>query len=275
MRTKKTVLLCLIISLVTGFLGSVLRTVTLLAYYSAESGHFTKGDAGILPALGWGVCVAGALACALLCFVHREGLSNYEKRNGKLYTAASTVLVCAMLTVIFESFSAFAKGDPSARSVNMIIAVGALISCITVFMNTFLPIKGIDPIRAGVSVIPAIFVVLPGYRLYFDPNLVMNCPNKNVYIIASCLAAAMIIYECRFNTELRNTAVYAMACCGTLIFGMFCGIPNLIYCALHGGASVINSLASDLLITCLAVFAAAQLLSVHRSKTNIRTEEKQ
>ncbi len=274
MRTKKTLMLCLIISLVTGFFGAALRTLALLLHYSMESGHFTKGDVGILPELGWGVCIVGLLVAALLCFARRKALKNYEKTNGRLYTAAATLLVCAMLTVIFESFAAFLKGDPAARTVNIIIAISALLSCVVVFTNTFLPIKGIDPMRAGLSIIPAIFIVLPGYKLYFDPSLVMNCPNKNVYIIASCLAAAMIIYECRFHTELRNTAVYAMSCCGALIFGMFCGIPNLVYCAVYGGVSVVNSLATDLLITGFAVFAAVQLLSVHHSKTKPRTEEK-
>lgn len=266
MRTKITVMLCLIISIVTGLLGAALRTVCLLVYYSADSGHFTKGDAGILPELGWGVCTAGALACVLLCFTYRKRLENYERINGKLYTSASTLLVCAVLAVFFEAFAAYFNGAPDSRILNLIISISAVISCIVLFVNTFFPIRGIDPLRAGISVIPAIFVVLPAYRLYFEPSLVMNSPNKNVYIIAACLAAAMIIYECRFNTVLRNTSVYVMACCGTLIFGMFCGIPNLVYSALNGGDSVINSIATDLLISGFAVFAAMQLMSVYRHR---------
>ena len=266
MRTKKIAIPCLIISLITGLIGSVLRTVLLLVNYSVESGHFSKGNAGILPSACWGICIAGLLACGVICFVHRKELSTCEERGGKLYTVASTLAVCAILTVLFESLAAFLNGNPGERTVNIVISVSALVSCVVLFTNTFFPIKGVDPLRAGISIIPAIFVVLPGYRLYFDSELVMNSPNKNVYIIASCLAAAMIIYECRFHTELRNTPVYIVCCCGTLIFGMLCGLPNLVYCAFNGGASVINSIATDLFITCFAVFAAIQLVSVHRSR---------
>ncbi len=268
MRTKKTVMLCLTISLVTGALGAVLRTLALLLHYSTESGHFTKGEVGILPGFGWGVCIAGALAAALLCLTGRKGMNDYEKKNGKLYVAAATLLVCAVLSVIFEALAAFIYGDPASQMVNLLIVIIAVISCVVLFTNAFFPIKGIDLFRAGVSVIPAIFAVLPVYRLYFDPALVMNSPNKSVYIIAACFAAAMIIYECRFHTELCDTAMFVAACCGTIIFCMFCGIPNLIYCAVNGGVSVVNSLASDLLMTCFAVFAAIQLVSVQPRRTN-------
>ena len=264
MRTKKTVMLCFIISLVTGFLGAALRTVCLLAFYSTESGHFTRGNAGILPDIAWGACIVGAAAALLICLVNKKPLSNYEEKGGMLYTVGATLAVCAVLAVIFESLSAFLNGDPASRTVNMIIVISAFVSCIVLFTNTFFPIKGIDPVRAGISLIPAIFVVLPAYRLYFEPTLVMNCPNKNVYILAVCLVAAMIIYEGRFHTEMRNTALYVASCCGAFTFGIFCSVPNLIYSAVHGGVSVINSLAADLLVICFAIFAAIQLLSLHR-----------
>ena len=274
MRTKKTVILCFVISLLTGFFGAALRTMALLVYYSMDSGHFTKGDAGIIPELGWGICVVGLLVCAFLCFMHRKKLKNYEKINGSLYTVASTLLVCAVLCVFFESFAGFLNGNPDARAVNIIISVGAVISCVVLFTDAFFPIKGIDPLRAAISLVPAVFVVLPAYRLYFDPELVMNCPNKNVYIIAACFAAAMVIYECRFYTELRNTPIYVTCCCGALIFGMFCGIPNVVFSAVYDGASVINSLATDLLALGFAVFAAIQLVSIHRTRKKYRMENK-
>ena len=266
MRTKMTVKLCFLISLAMGIFAALLRTVALLVNYSPESGHFTKGDVGILPELGWGICFAGLAAVALLCFMRRKGLAEYEEKGGLLYTTGAILFVCAVFTAVFESLSAYLKGDPAAKTVNLIIAIGAFLSCIIIFVNTFFPIKGVDPRRAGISIIPAIFIVLPGYRLYFDPSLVMNCPNKNVYIIASCLAAMMLIYECRFHTELRNTAIYVTACCGTLIFGLFCGIPNLIYAAANGGSSVVHSIATDVLSIGVAVFAAVQLVSVHRNR---------
>ena len=100
-------MLCLIISAVTGFFGAVLRTLALLFNYSTESGHFTKGNVGILPELGWGICIAGAAVCLILCFLRRKTFEHYESRKGMLYTAAATLLVCAMLAVAFESLSAF------------------------------------------------------------------------------------------------------------------------------------------------------------------------
>ncbi|MBQ1213272.1 MAG: hypothetical protein IIX69_07655 [Clostridia bacterium] len=266
MRTKKMVMLCLTLSVITGIIGAILRTVTLLAFYSTDSGHFTRGDAGMLPGLAWGVCVLGLLVSALMCLASKDALAAYKEKNGKLYTIGATVAVCAILTVIFESLSAYMDGDPSTRTVNVVILITAVLSAVAVFSNAFMPVKGIDYMRASLSVIPAIFVVMPGFRLYFDSTLVLNSPNKNVYILAACLIAAMIIYECRFHTEMSNTAMYVVACCGAVSFGIFCGVPNLVYSALNGGRSVINSMASDLLITCYAVFAGTQLLSLHRNR---------
>ena len=262
MRTKNVIRLCLLASIGGGLLSALLRTIALLNNYNVESGHFDLGESIHLVDWSWAVALLVCAACGVACFLFRNRLGGFERVPRTSYIVGATALIFTILLTIFESLSEERIPGTVESSLNMIIAVVGGMSCATILGNAFIPSNKVNLIRASVSLVPAIFIVMPGYRSYFDAGLIMNCPNKSVYIIAACFASVMIITECRFNCPKPSTALFTASCCATVVTGMFCGIPNIVYFAVNR-VPLLTGFGPDFAILGFAVFAMAQLCSLH------------
>lgn len=261
MKIKRMTLICLIISAFGGIAGAIFRTVALLNNYDSASGHFMIGDPQPVLGLSWAFPVICVLAVCALCIGCRKRLKEKRIIHGINYTVGAFAAAMTSLIVFFESVSSIAAGTAFSRGLEMGIAVFAVLSCVTVLAGALIPAKGVNLLRAGVSLTPALFIMLPGFRAYFDPELVMNCPNKNVYIIAACFTALSVIAECRFNTAQPKPLWFVICCCGAVSFGLLCAIPDLIYLAANK-TSLLRGWGADAAIFGFAVFSALRLISV-------------
>lgn len=263
MRTKKAIGICLLISIAGGLISALLRTVALLTNYNVVSGHFDLGSAETTVNIGWTVAIITCVAVCAICFTLYKRLVRFERVAGKTaYIIGATALVFTILVTMFEALSEKTLPDSVERTLNLAIALFGGISCATVFANAFVPSNKVNLVRATVSLAPAMFVVMPGYRSYFDAELIMNCPNKTVYIIAACAAALMIISECRFFCPKPTPMTFTVSACATVVFGLFCAVPNIVYFIVNG-TTLLTGFGADFAILGFAVFAVTQLCSMH------------
>ena len=249
------------VALFAGVIASLLRTVALLNCYSTESGYFDKGNGGALVTAMWAVAVSGVVFCAVICYMRRARIKEFERVVGMKYMVGAVILVFALLIVFFhEMTSVF--GDMSGTAINGVCAAFALVSAVAVLTNAFIPAKGVKYTRAIFGLSTAVVCVLLAFEVYFTRDLVMNSPNKSVFILTIISAAMLVVFECRCSTEQRSPAVYTSLCLATLNLGLFSGVPGLIWWTLHRSDLTV-SVAMDMICIAFAVYAIAGLYSMH------------
>ena len=260
-RTKTTIRMSALAVLFIGIVAALLRTVVLLNYYDVQSGYFDKADPGILPALMWIAVIAGMVFGAAVSFVRSKRIAGFERISGLRSMIGSVVLVFCFLVVFFYELSG-AFGTAAVAGLDFAIAVFAVVAAGVVLTKAFLPAKGVKYTRAVMGLSSSVVCVLLAFQIYICDTTVMNDPNKTVFISTAIVSAVMFVFECRFNTESSNSAVYTALCFATLAMGLFCGVPNVIWWMVNGKALMISA-APDVLCVGISIYALAGIYSIH------------
>lgn len=261
MRTKTKIVLYLLLSVLAGVAAAVCRSIALLTRYNVESGHFFGRAGTLLMAAFWIVSTVSVAVCFFGCGLMKQRLENHHRTAGTTYSIGAMICVFATLIAFFEVVSQRNTADRTSYALSLAVAICSVISSVALIYNACFPANGIDLFRGALTLVPALYMVLVALKIYFDPNLVMNCPNKKVYVIAAVFVALVMVYEARFNFYDRRATGHLQMCCGAITFGLGCGIPNVIYYAANNRA-LAGSLGIDMIFICFAFFAGAQMLSV-------------
>lgn len=261
MRTKTKIVLYLILSVVAGIAAAVCRSIALLTRYSAESGHFFGRAGTLLMVMFWVISALSVAVCFFGCGLLKERLENYYRTAGTTYSVGAMICVFATLIAFFEVLSQRNMADRTSYALSIAVAICSVVSSVALIYNACFPARGINLFRGAITLVPAIYIVLVALKIYFDPALVMNCPNKKVYVIASVFVALVMVYEARFNFYDKRATGHLQMCCAAITFGLGCGVPNIIYYAVNNRA-LAGSLGIDMVFVCFAFFAGAQMLSI-------------
>ena len=263
MRTKTKIVLYLILSVAAGLAAAACRSVALLTRYSVESGHFFGRAGTLLMTAFWIVSAVSVIICFFGCGLMKDRLKSHYRTAGATYSVGAMICVFATLIAFFEVLSQRNTADRTSYALSLAVALCSVVSSVALIYNACFPASGINLFRGAVTLVPAIYIILVALKIYFDPNLVMNCPNKKVYVIAAVFVALVMVYEARFNFYDERATGHLQMCCGAITFGLGCGIPNVIYYAVNNRA-LAGSLGIDMVFICFAFFAGAQMLSVKR-----------
>ncbi len=273
---KHTYLLYLLTAPIVAAVAIVLRSVALFTEYDAALGYFNR------PALPIALAAILVTVIAVLAILTHElrGFFVAATDYRDLPTLFSGIYLGIALVFFSVTVTVSAIGDlydpaalPLATVVALLTAVAALVGAL-LFAVRANDGSSVGTLRAMLTLSVAVAGLLYALRLYLDPSIKINEPNKALAIAAWISVSFFFLGEARIALARAKWALHTCVTAVTVILTAALCLPNLVYHAVRG-TPLLGHTMPDFVMLGVLLYATSRLVAAFLSALRAETAEGQ